>query len=274
MNNKWLKMSLLAVPLIGAGYFLGVACNKVQQIYNLILSPSWDIIHLLILLFIAFSIVIIAATIVAVLYRPVWIGITAFAFSGLTMLIAMKFTMESIILFFVYLIATSIYTAGVAGELNQRLRFSIKSIVSWQRMLLLIMALMASGKLYSYCDMQVKKEGIYIPEFYMKIIDSHFDKQVESKVAGLPEENRQWVRTQLKGEYMRLVNDSYNRWIKPNAQYVPLLIAAYLFVILLLVSRLAVVVSYLVLYIVFYVLKRLRFTRIICEAQEVQRLVI
>jgi len=45
--NKWLKVTFFVLLLVGAGYFFGTVCRQIGQAYSLILSPSEELLSLL-----------------------------------------------------------------------------------------------------------------------------------------------------------------------------------------------------------------------------------
>ena len=85
--SKWLKATFLAVLLIGAGHFFGRVCTQISQAYELILSPSRELLGLLLRFLLALCAIAVTSGLVAALLRPAWAGIVAFALSGLTMLL-------------------------------------------------------------------------------------------------------------------------------------------------------------------------------------------
>jgi hypothetical protein len=76
--NKWLKVTFFVLLLVGAGYFFGTVCRQIGQAYRLILSPSEELLSLLLWLLLALGAIAVIAGLVAALLRPVWVGIIAF----------------------------------------------------------------------------------------------------------------------------------------------------------------------------------------------------
>jgi len=101
MSNKWLKFTFFTILLIGAGYFFGTICRQISQAYALILSPSGELLNLLLWLLIALGGLMVAAGLVAALLRPLWIGIVAIILSGLAMLLGWQVTVGSGVLILV-----------------------------------------------------------------------------------------------------------------------------------------------------------------------------
>ena len=82
--SKWLKIAFFTALLIGTGYFFGTICRQVGHAYELILTPSRELLALLLWFLLAVGALIVSAGLVAALLRPVWVGCIAFALSGLT----------------------------------------------------------------------------------------------------------------------------------------------------------------------------------------------
>ena len=83
---KSLKILFFAALLIAAGYFFGSVCAQVNQQYQLIFSPSKDLLSLALGALLALGTVAVAAGIVAALFRPFWVCIIAFGLSALAIL--------------------------------------------------------------------------------------------------------------------------------------------------------------------------------------------
>ena len=67
--EKELKIAVFAVLLIAASYFFGDVCERIGQGYELILSPSREILGLALRFFLAMGAVAITAGLVAALVR-------------------------------------------------------------------------------------------------------------------------------------------------------------------------------------------------------------
>ena len=269
--NKWLKVAFLAALLMGAGYFFGIVCHQIGQAYELILHPSKELLNLLLWFLLALGAVAVTAGLVAALVRPVWLGILVFAFSGLTMLLGWEVTVASTVLVLVYLLVGSLYVVGVARELNERIRFSVRTISDAQGMLLMTMTLMACGSLYLGYAAHIEREGFSLPEFYIEIFMEQMEKQIEARV---PAEEREEVVAQFAEEFRRAVDEFFERTVKPYERFIPLAIAAGLFMPLVTITRLLAWVPSVVLSVVFPFLAALGVTKVVSETQEVQRLVI
>ena len=272
MSNKWLKFTFFTILLIGAGYFFGTICRQIGQAYNLILSPSGELLNLLLWLLIALGGLMVAAGLVAALLRPLWIGIIAFIVSGLAMLLGWwQVTIGNGILILVYLLVAFFYTVVVARELNERIRFSVRPISEGQNILLMVLILVVCGSLYFGCAARIEQEGFSPPQFYIKMFMEQMEKQIEARVSA---KERQEVITQFRKEFQRTVDEFFESTVKPYEKYIPLAIAAVLFMPLVTITRLLVWVPTVLMSIIFPLLKVLGVVKLISETREVQRLVI
>jgi ABC-type multidrug transport system fused ATPase/permease subunit len=269
--SKWLKMAFLAALLMGAGYLFGTVCRQVGQAYELILSPSGELLNLLLWLLLALGAVAVTAGLVTALLRPVWIGIIAFALSGLTMLLGWQIAVTSVILVLVYLLAASLYAVGVARELKQRIRFSVHPISAGQSTLLMALILVACGSLYLGYAAHIEQEGFSIPEAYIELFIEQIEKRFEAQ---LPDEERQEAVAEFREELQRSIDEFVEQTVKPYERFIPLGFALSLFLPLVTVTRLLAWVPTTILSAIFPLLTTLGITKAVSETREVQRLVI
>lgn len=269
--SKWLKCAFLAVLLIAAGYFFGAICKQIGQAYALVLSPSRKLLDLLLWYLLALCAMAVTAGLVAALLRPVWVGIVAFAFSGLAVLLAWEVTTATGMLVMVYFVAAWLYFVGAVRELNERIRFSVRPITKGQGTLFMALILVACGSMHLGYAAHIEREGFSIPEHYIEMLLEQVEKQIEARV---PAEQRQEIVAQLREELPRAVDDFVEHTVKPYEQYIPLAVAAGLFTPLVTITRLLAWVPNVILMVTFPLLTALRVTKVVAETREVQRLVI
>jgi uncharacterized membrane protein len=269
--GKWLKGAFLAALLIGAGYFFGTVCKQVGSAYELLLTPSADLLDLLLWVLLALGAVAVTAGLVAALLRPAWVGMIAFALSGSTLLLGWQVTPVSGILALVYVLVAFLYVVGVARELNERTQFSVRPISEGQAMLLIALTFLACGSLYTGTAETIAREGFSIPKPYIDLFVDQMESQIEAR---LPEENRQEAVAQFREEFRRTLDDFFDRTVKPYERFVPFAIAGSLFMPLIALTRLLAWIPTLFLRAAFSLLASLGVTRVVSERQEVQKLVI
>jgi uncharacterized membrane protein len=177
--SKELKSAVFAVLLIAAGYFFGNVCEQIQQGYELILSPSAkDAIHLFLSLLAVLGAVAITSGLVAALVRPLWACFLIFALSALAMLLGWELKISSVVLTAVYFIASLIYANGIAGELDNRLRFSVGPIWHSQPILLTALVIVACGSFYSGYAAEIERAGFSIPPVLVEIVMDRIEEEV------------------------------------------------------------------------------------------------
>jgi hypothetical protein len=269
--GKWLKGAFLAALLLGAGYFFGTVCKQVGNAYELLLTPSEGLLNLLLWVLLALGAMAVTAGPVAALLRPVWVGMVAFALSGLTLLLGWQVTPASGVLALVYILVAFLYVVSVASELKERIQFSVRPVSEGQGMLLIALILVACGSLYIGSAQRIEQEGFSIPEPYIQLSMEQIEKQIETQV---PPEQRLEALAQFRTEFRRAVDEFFERTVKPHEQFIPLAIAAGLFMSLLTFTRLLAWIPTLFLRAVFSLLASLGVTKAVSETHEVQRLVI
>jgi uncharacterized membrane protein len=176
--SKELKSTVFAVLLIAASYYFGDVCERIGQGYGLILSPSGETLDLALRLFLTLGAVALTAGLVAALVRPLWVCFIAFALSALAILLGWELKASGGLLTAVYFIASLIYVERIAGELNNRLRFSVRPISQSQSILLTGLIIVACGSFYFSYAAEVRKEGFSIPPALVEMVVERMERGV------------------------------------------------------------------------------------------------
>ena len=176
--HRELKSAIFAVLLIVASYYFGDVCERIGQAYELILSPSREILGLAIRFFLAMGAVAITAGLVAALVRPLWACFAIFALSALAMLLGWELKTSSSILTAVYFVASFIYVERIARELNDRLRFSVGPISQSQRILISTLLIVACGSFYFGYAAVIDREGFSIPPALVEMVVGRVEEEV------------------------------------------------------------------------------------------------
>jgi hypothetical protein len=269
--NKRLKVAFLVALLMGSTYFFGSICGQFGHTYELILSPSWDLLYLFLWFLLALCLVMVTAGLVAALVQPVWIALTAFAASGLVMLAGWRLTMVSAIVIAVYVLAAFSYSWSVSRELANRIKFSAESLRVGQATLMIALIIAACGSLYLGCAAHIEREGFSMPEYYEGIIMEQVEKQIEARA---PAEERERMVSEFREEFPGAVEEFIDDTLNPYEKFIPLGIAVGPFMSLVTITRLLAWLPILVLRLVFSLLTALRLTKMVSETRQVQRLVI
>jgi hypothetical protein len=209
------------------------------------------------------------------LVRPAWVGIIAFALAGLAMLLGWQVTVGSGALALVYLLAASLYNVDVGRELNQRIQFSVRPVGRGQGVLLIALVLVFCGSLCLGYAAYIEREGFSIPESSIEFLMEQWERQFLSSV---PEEQRQAPEFEtrlaaLREDFRRQVDELFARLVEPYKQFIPLIVAAGLFIPLVIATWLLAWVPTIVLSTVLVLLRATGVIRVVRETQEVQRLV-
>jgi hypothetical protein len=176
--DKRLKIVFFAVLLIVASYYFGDVCERIGQGYELILSPSGETLHLALRLLLAVGAVAVTAGLVAALVRSRWACFLIFALSALAMLLGWELKASGGLLTAVYFIASLIYAERIAGELDDRLSFSIGPIWHSQTVLITTLVIAACGSFYfSYAD-EIEREGFSIPPALVEMVVERMEKEI------------------------------------------------------------------------------------------------
>ncbi len=272
------KAIIFAGLLIMASLLFGSVCVRVSQGYKLISSPFKDeLFSLALWLTLALGAMTLTAGLIAVLLRPLWVCFIAFAFSALAMLTAWELKTGPGLLVFVYFVASLLYTQGIAGELKERLNFSVRPIAESQAILLLVLIAIACAAFYFGYAAQIEREGFSIPanvrHMVMEIAIGPMESRIEERTDLEPRDKEAMLAEIRKGfeqEFMKPMESK----IKQYEKLVPLAVAVSLFMSLATAARFFSWVPILVLRLVFSLLTAFGVTKVITEMREARRLVI
>lgn len=198
--HKELKSAIFAVLLIAASYYFGDVCERIGQAYELILLPSSEALGLALRFFLALGAVALTAGLVAVLVRPLWACFIVFALSALAMLVGWELKASSGVLAAVYLIASLIYAGQIAGELDNRLRFSVRPIYQSQTILRVTLLIVACGSFYLGYAAEIDRAGFSIPPSLIEMVMGRIEQEVSNLLpADMGERAIAEFREQLEG---------------------------------------------------------------------------
>ena len=269
--SKGLKITFFSILLMAAGYFFGTICKQISLSCNLILNPSIDLLYLLLWLMAAICAVAVAAGLVAILIRPVWVGIFAFLLSGLTMLLGWQLSPISGTMTLIYVLGASFYTVGIAKELKERIRFSVRPISEGQGLLLMALLFVSCGSLYLGCSEHIKREGVTIPDTYIEMFMKPMKQQILSQ---MPEEQQEQAAAEMEEQFQGMIDRFLEETVKPYEQYIPLMIAGGLFFTLNTIMSFASWIPPILLKVIFPTLKGMKLIKEVSETKEVKRFVI
>jgi len=198
--HKELKSAVFAVLLIIASYYFGAVCERIGQEYELILSLSGETLHLALRLLLAVGAVAVTAGLVAALVRSLWACFLVFALSALAMFLGWELKASGGLLTAVYFVASLIYAERIAGELNDRLRFSVRSISQSQSILLTTLVIVACGSFYFGYAAEIDREGFSIPPALVEMVMGKMETEVSKLLpADLGEAAIAEFRDQVEG---------------------------------------------------------------------------
>ena len=193
------------------------------------------------------------------------------------MLVAWEISLGSGIAVLVYLVVSLLYTRSVIAELNNLVRFSVAPVARSQTILLTALAAIACISLYLGYAARIEREGFSLPpparDAITRMVMVPIERRVEGQ-AGLTQEEKEKIlaemRAEMEGQLLRPMEETLRRY----EQFVPIGIAAMLFMSLISIARLLSWVPALILGVVFLLLAALRVTHVVTETREVERLML
>jgi hypothetical protein len=269
--SRSLKMSLLGLPLIPAGYCAGLVCRRLGQEYYSILFPSQDLLWLLPQLLASFWFVAVAAGVASALVRPVWAAMLAFIISGLAVLAGVGWSPVAGAAVLLYVLTGCSYALRVARDLAERTSFSSRAVSDVQTGLVVAMAVLVSSSLYVGFAARIEAEGFSIPSEYVEAISARLGSAVEEHLPGLV---RDLTMGAIRDGIAFAVDNVLVGAISALEEWIPLIVAVVVFAPLVTITRLLAWVPSVALRAAFAGLKSLRVVRVVRATREVERLIV
>lgn len=268
--EKIIKIVVFGALLAGAGCFLGLVLRWIGAGYEALIPPSWDALYLGIWFLGAMVAVAVTGGLVAVLLRPFWVAVIAFAVSALAMFLTWEISAVSIIVAAIFFLVGLLYLAGVRGEIGNRIRFSVWHLVRSQMILLVVLVAIACTSLYSGYAAEIEREGFSIPQDAVDWVVEIADEQLDTMLpeGTLSPEQKQEALDQLRDT----LEGEAESAIEPYAGYVPIGLAVIVFLIFVPVTLFLFWIPILILSLVFFILTRSGVVSKVTETVEVTRL--
>jgi hypothetical protein len=273
--TRAVKISVLAVLLLVAGFLFGRACGQINRQYELILLLDASFLPVLLFLLGAMALAAIAAGLTAALVRPLWLSALIFALSSCAVFLGWEVSLPSAAAALVYLLASLVYCRGVATGLDGRLKFSVEPISGSQSVLLTGLAIAASLSLYFGYAAEIEARGFSFPpalkDSIRQMVMAPMASQIEART-DLTSEERDALLAQM-------VQGFEEQWLGPVEEklqsvegFVPIAAAFMLFQFLVLANTLLSWVPVVILAVIFPVLTALGVIKKLTETKEVERL--
>jgi len=265
-----IKILVFGALLAGAGAFLGLVLRWAADGWEHLIPPTWDALYLGIWFLGALVAVALAGGLVAVLLRPFWVAAIAFAVSALAMFLTWEISLAGFIVAVIYLLVGLLYLLGVRHEIENRIRFSVWHMMRPQLILLVMLTAIACTSLYFGYAAEIEREGFSIPEETVDWVVETADEHIIDRI--LPEGVSQAERQEALDELRATLEGEVGGAIEPYEGYIPVGLAAIVFMILMPVMFLISWIPLLILSPAFFILTRLRVLKKVTEIVEVTRL--
>ncbi|MFC1523135.1 hypothetical protein ACFL6Y_12075 [Elusimicrobiota bacterium] len=269
--KKRIKFVFFALLSMASSFYFGLTCFKISLAYSMLISPSMELLDLLISLLAGISAVVITAAFVAVLLKPAWAAMIAFACSGFALYAGWGMATGSNIMALAYVLATSLYALGVSKDMDERISFSTQSIGRGQHMLIIVVVAIACASVYLGTSGPAEKISGIIPRLFTNIAVDHAEKQV---LSNLPTRQNKGMLDKFRADISAMVEKTFKNMIDPYKQYIGLALAVILFMPLLTICSLLAWVWVLIIKLIFILLKAVGVTELVAETKQVQRLVL
>ena len=271
MNKKWLKCGLFTLIHLIASYFFGKMCDQLSLSYELILSPSKELLEMLLFLLLSLGGVIVSAGIVALLMKPLWISTVAFLLSSLAILFGWQlFTIYVGIILFVYFVICCYATHCVHAEQKERIHFSTKPFKDSLGLFSIALLIVACGSIFIGSKDAIDRNGFEIPASYLEIFMDPFKEQTLSQV---PYTERKKIEKEFEKQ-MQGMMDGFTEQIEPFEKYIPLIIGAMFLTPLLTINQILSSIWLSVLQGVIKIFTAVGIIKIVTETRDVEKAII
>ncbi len=271
MNKKWLKYAFFTLIHLLTSFFLGRMCNQLSLSYELILSPSIELLEKLIYLLLSIGGVIISAGIVALLMKPLWISAAAFLLSSLAILFGwQQFSIQVGIILLVYFLICCYAAHGVHVEQKEYIHFSTKPFKDSLSLFSIALLIVACGSIFVGSKDAIDRNGFEIPASYLEIFMNPFKEQALSQV---PYTEHKKFEEEFEGQMQEMM-DGFTEKIKPIEKYIPLIIGAMFLMPLLTVNQILSSIWLLVLRVVLKIFTAAGIVKIVTETRDVEKAII
>jgi hypothetical protein len=159
--------------------------------------------------------------------------------------------------------------------LSDRVRFSVRSVAQSQKILLTTLAAVTCASLYLGYAAHIEREGFSLPpstrDTIIRMAVMPIERRVEGRTDLTPEEKeevRAEMRTQMESQWLWSMEETLGHY----EQFIPIIVAAALFMSLISIVSLLSWLPILALKVVFSLLTALRMTRVVTETREIERL--
>jgi hypothetical protein len=273
-KSKVVKIVVLVLLLIPAGAFFGMACQNINQQYELLMALDKAVVRSFAQLLLAVAAVAVIGGLVAALVRPVWICIVGFALSALAVFLAWELSLASAVSAVIYFLVGALYSRGVAEALDHRLSFSVEAISGSQSTLLAGLAIAASVSLYFGYAAQVGEQGFEFPPAMRDAITEFSMVPMRAQI-----EARTDLTSAEKEAAAAQMREGFDGWmasmeemIEPYERFVPIGVAFMLFQFLAVINALFFWVPIVILAVLFPILTAVGVVKKTTETREVERL--
>ena len=271
MMRRLLKIALLTLPLVAAGWFFGAICRRMEANHLLLVFAGREGLPLLGRLVLALAVLALACGIVSLLFRPLWIAAVALLLSGLALFFSWGVTVPHVWPTLLFVVAALSHAAITQSDVRRRIRFTVASVAASQLGFIVVLLSVAVMAFYMGAASHIQEEGFSVPERYSE----QFAERLATRAAApFPSLIQEQVYDTVRSRAAQSLTEELRRLMEPVAPHVPIMAALALFLLLLVVCYALSWLILPILWLVFVLFKAVGVTRIAAETMEVQRVVL
>ncbi|MFA5374747.1 MAG: hypothetical protein WC455_03200 [Dehalococcoidia bacterium] len=274
VDITWLvKVVVFGLLLAGAGAFFGLALKWAGDGYTYLVPGTWglwDAIRLGLCVMGSFAAVAVTAGFVAILIRPFWVAALCFLVSSLSLFLTFEISILSLVVAVIYFVMGLVYLAGIRAEIAHRIKFSIWQIRGSQTVLLVVLAALTCTSIHFGYAEEINANGYQLNDQAISGIISFIRDHVIDNV--FPEEDIN--KSQILEDLRNYLDNDLQNDMEPYQGYVPMVLAAIAFSVLILATFVLSWFPLLILSLIFFLLLRLKLVKRKAHPVEVTRLTI
>jgi hypothetical protein len=235
------------------------------------MSPSKELLEMMLFLLLSLGGVIISAGIVALLMKPLWAAVIAFLLSSMSIIVGwQQFTTIVGIILLVYFLICCYAVHCVHAEQKEHIHFTTKPFKDSLSLFSIALLIVACGSIFIGSKDAIDRNGFEIPASYLEIFMNPFKEQALSQV---PYSEHKKFEEEFDGQMQEMMG-GFTEKIKPIEKYIPLMIGAMFLMPLLTVNQILSSFWLFVLYGVIKIFTVAGIIRVVTETRDVEKAII
>jgi hypothetical protein len=272
----WAKAALLGILTVAAAALFGWVCSQTfLQYQNMWASPN-ALLGMGLWIFGSAFLLVIFSGLAAALIRPVWVSVLIFLISAVALTVPQGINTFTAVMALMYFAACALFVSGIVKKMANQINFSIHPIGEGQKLLMLVLFLIASANFaLGYMDDAARNNFVVPPQLRQIGTDTMVtqEKAMIAQQINLPAADQTAAIQTAQTSTAKTWSDLETQ-LKPFLPAIALMLWLCLFTTLETVGILLAWIPLLLLEAIFPLLNLMHFTGFITETKEIKRITI